>query len=219
MRGWLRMIVMLGLCACEPRVAPTMPTEPTMPVVPTEPVVPGEAAAPDEPDPAARSFVAPAPSSTATADWDVWGNIEGTSVGDDYSRCGLGRPPSMGSPPEHRSFDSATAEIHAIEDELPWVRENIESYEGCVRQLRRQERSLEAAKHVEGDALADVQRQLASERARLDAWQAGLERYLARIAELEAELEARRALIEAGICPGEPCPPGTVLPGTEMRRR
>jgi hypothetical protein len=217
--------VTLSLAACEPRVAPTMPSEPV--AVPGE--APAPAPAPDEPaghghspplavpDPAAKPpFVQPA-SSTAD-DWDVWGNVEGTSPSD-YGKCGLGRPPSMGKPPELRSFDSPTAERHAIEAELPWVRDNIESYEGCVRRLRRHERSLEAAKQVDDDALADARSQLAHAREQLVGWQAKLERDLARIAELEAELARRRALIEAGICPREPCPPGTVLPDTDMRRR
>jgi hypothetical protein len=212
MRSRLRLIVTLSLAACEPRVTPT-----TSEAVAVPGEAPAPAPAPDESAPAAKPlFVQPA-SSTAD-DWDVWGNVEGTSPSD-YGKCGLGRPPSMGKPPELRSFDSPTAERHAIEAELPWVRDNIESYEGCVRRLRRHERSLEAAKQVDDDALADARSQLAHAREQLVGWQAKLERDLARIAELEAELAGRRALIEAGICPREPCPPGTVLPDTDMRRR
>jgi hypothetical protein len=109
------------------------------------------------------------------------------------------------------SFASLTAERDYMDSEVQRETRDIRDLRGCLRDWDAKIRAVREATPVNRarlaelrglrqktvDAIAEAKRRRAGYRARRD--------------ELQAELDRRRRLIESGICPGEPCPPGTRL--------
>jgi hypothetical protein len=153
-------------------------------------------------------------------DYEIWGGVTSGSVVDDSYGIGFGRPRSWGPPPEHRTFDSLPAERDALEFELEWAAENIEDCKRHERRWSRRKRELEARTPVDEGELARVEEKLRRSRSCLELHLDNQTRYRARIDEIDDELRRRRKMIEAGQCPAEPCPPGTVPPKTnsDMKR-
>jgi hypothetical protein len=151
-------------------------------------------------------------------EYEVWGNVVGIDVDPAYGSHGLGRLPSMGAPPEHRTFTSLPQERGALQDELVWVEDNIEVFSAGVRRWKREQQQLRAQTPVDADELALAEHKLEYFRSSLEHYRGLRDRYRARLDEVEDAIEderrRRREMIEAGQCPAEPCPPGTTLPGT-----
>ena len=115
------------------------------------------------------------------------------------------------------SFASLTAERDVMDAEVHRESRDLRDLRGCLREWDAKIRAVREAKRVDRARLAELR----SFRQRtVDAIARAKERrasYRARRDELQAELDRRRQLIESGICPSEPCPPGTRLADPSAR--
>jgi hypothetical protein len=209
--------LLLGLAVVLAGCRPVPPPE--QPIIVEAPLVP--VAADEEPDeihpaieddPPAFHYERQSLPPEEEDEYEVWGNVTGTPIGDDYGSSGLGRSPSMGPPPENRTFTSLSEERGALQTELAWTEENIEVLIAAGRRLKRQQQRLEAQTPVDEDALAVVEWKIENNRSTLEFNRKRKAAHEARLDEIEEELRRRRKMIEAGQCPAEPCPPGTALP-------
>ncbi len=149
-----------------------------------------------------RVLVAPPPRREGPA--DGFGSAHGEPLPERYGCAGFGQ---IGLRPT--SFASLTRERDYLDAELAKMQRELRELRQCMRQWSRDIESARATRPVPRARLAQLKEERAATQRAIDTVKERRDDTKARRDAIQAELDRRRELIQSGVCPAEPCPPGT----------